>query len=131
MVDVRIAVAILAIIGLVSWWIFRMISWKEKVLFEGILESVECENFFGEDPETIYRFSNYFFYSLRADTRLFAVATGCRIRLLAENRSGDYIPRPGDCVRVTVWYNIFGKMIRCRFKNIEELRSKFLPAYSD
>lgn len=123
--------AICLIVGLAGWWIIKKIPKKEVVLFEGILEEVECEDFVGDDPEIIYKFGNYFSYPLRSDCRLMAVATGCKVRLLAENRSGDYIPKSGDCVRVTARYNIIGEMIICKFENIEELRGKFSPAEED
>lgn len=124
-VAVSAVAAIILIVALATFMIIRTCPVRSRVLFEGILESVECDDFMEEDPEVIYRFQNYFSYPLRPDVRLFVAITGCRVRLLAKNQSGDYIPRPGDCLRVTARYNFFGTMIFHKFENIEEMRGKF------
>ncbi|MDP1718927.1 MAG: hypothetical protein Q8L24_00675 [bacterium] len=112
--------AICSIVGLAVLLVIQTYPIRSKILFEGVLEEVDCWDLIGTKAAVTYWFATPFIYQIRADESLFCSEISCRIPLTAENHSGDYIPRAGHNIRVTGWYNFPNKMLCYKFERLPD-----------
>jgi len=106
------------------------IGWRSYVLFEGMLEFVEVEGLFGSKARVHYFFSTYFSKELRSDGRLLEVRARCVLPLNIRNDSGDYVPREGHNIRITVRENIFKEAISFKTERLPDLNPANLYQFS-
>lgn len=103
---------------------------RSRVLFEGVLEFVEVESFFGNKARVRYFFSTYFSEELRSSGHLLEARSVCVLPLELQNNSGSYIPKEGHNIRITIQENIFKEALSFRVERLPDLNPDDLYQFS-